>query len=158
MYFDKVRGRGAGQGLEEGRGMYSTKWLNHFRRPWPFITSQEPVLPFYHVFPHGESNNRLKIIAGVTRSVASGATEPLAQNLAPCLKRTEERLFHFTQIIDQNRENWLVYESLSTALYLPYRKRKAFYFSDSVTPPWVALIRGHSRIFRVFFGGFRGER
>lgn len=59
-------------------------------------------MPFYHVLPHRERNNRLKIIAGVTRSVASGANRTTGSKSGSLSKKNRGKI---VSLYPDNRSN-----------------------------------------------------
>lgn len=126
--FDKVRGVGVGQGWGQGlkgRGGLSNKELDPLEDLDPF---PGPAPSCHHLLSPRVGKRHLETMAGASQKYSYlQLKDPLAQNLAPCLKGTEERLFSFSQIVDQTRESWSAHISLSASLYLLYRKRKALF-------------------------------
>lgn len=121
------------------------------------IISQGPVLLFTTSLPPREENSHLKMMACI-RTRATGGNRTI-HSKSDLLSKSNRR--NIVSLYPDDRSNQGILISpwkLSVILYLPHIKRKVLYFSYCVTPPWAAVIKGHSRIFRVFFGGFRGER
>ena len=153
MYFVKVRR----EALRRTEACTATKgWITSEDLPLAII-SQWPVLPFARPLPPRDGNSHLKMMACI-RTRATGGNRTIRSKSDLLSKRNRGNIVSLYPDDRSNQGTLISPWKLSVTLYLPHRKRKALYFSDCVTPPWAALIKGHSRIFRVFFGGFRGER